>query len=131
MVVEDRALALADELREQGHEGLAARLRGTVPETFGLGDEHVPLLREALATVIQKVPSQAEAAQKVLDALDDLPAFIGVRGRAYVSRDHEDGTYRAAWEDDDWLESGPARMALDDALAWAQRRSPDVQRLDL
>lgn len=129
--MEERALALADELHEQGHQGLAARLRGTVPENFGLVDEHVPLLREALGAVIRNVPTQAPVAQKVVNVLDDLPAFIGVRGRAYVSRDHEDGTYRTIWEDDDWLESGPHRMTLTDALAWAERRSHDVQRLDL
>lgn len=131
LVVEDRALALADELHEHGHQGLAARLRGTVPEHFGFMDEHVPLPREALGAVLRDVPTQGPIAQKVVDVLDDLPAFIGVRGRAYVSRDHEDGTYRAIWEDDDWLESGPARMTLEAALAWAERRSDDVQRLDL
>ncbi|MBC7680550.1 MAG: hypothetical protein H7233_16425, partial [Pseudorhodobacter sp.] len=51
LVVEERALALTEELHEHEHQGLAARLRGTVPENFGLVDEHVPLLREALGAV--------------------------------------------------------------------------------
>lgn len=127
MVVEDRALALADQLDALGLTGLAARVRGAVPETFGLCDGHVPLLREALHAVADATPVHAPAAARVLAALDDLPAFIGRRGRVWIAR-HRDGTFSAYWDEDDWLEEGPRAASLDVALAWAAARSDDVRR---
>lgn len=130
MVVEDRALALANELAAQGHAGLAARVRGAVPETFGLCDEHVPVLRDALVAVTEVAPSHAAGATRVLAALDDLPAHIGRRGRVWV-RMNRDGTYGAVWDDDDdWLEQGPLDVPLAVAVAWAAARSDDVRRND-
>jgi hypothetical protein len=118
MVVEDRALALADDLAMQGHAGLAARVRGAVPETFGLCDEHVPLLRDALTAVVEGAPTYADHVRRVLAVLDDLPSHIGRRGRVWVAA-NGDGTYSAFWDDADWLEQGPMDVPLADALAWA------------
>lgn len=129
MVVEDRALALADSLAMQGHAALAARLRGAVPETFGLCDEHVPLLRDALLAVVDGAPAYADVAGRVLTALDDLPAHIGRRGRVWVGA-NRDGTYSAFWDDADWLEQGPTDVPLAVALDWAAKRSDDVRRND-
>lgn len=129
MVVEDRALALADVLAQAGAAGLAARLRGTVPETFGLCDEHVPLLHAALSAVITAAPAHKYSAARVLAALDDLPAHIGRRGQVWIAANRE-GTYSAFWDDADWLEQGPQEVPLGDALAWAARRSDDVRRND-
>lgn len=129
MVVEDRALALADDLAVRGHAALAARVHGVVPETFGLGDEHVPLLRDALTAVIERVLVHADDARRVLAALADLPAHIGRRGRVWVGA-NMDGTYSAFWDDAEWLEQGPMDVPLADALAWAARRSEDVRRND-
>jgi hypothetical protein len=129
MVVEDRALTLADDLATQGQVGLAARLRGTVPDSLGQGDEHVPLLREALEAVAQSAPAHKDAADRVLAALDDLPRFIGRRGRVFLGA-RMDGTFSAYWEEDDWLEQGPTKAPLEVALAWAERRSDDVRRND-
>lgn len=129
MVVEDRALTLANDLAAQGQVGLAARVRGAVPETFGLCDEHVPLLRDALVAVVGRAPAHALDATRVLAALDDLPAHIGRRGRVWVEA-NRDGTYSAFWDDTDWLEQGPVAVSLADALAWAARRSDDVRRND-
>lgn len=127
--MEDRAVALADDLAAQGFVGLAARVRGAVPETFGLCDEHVPLLREALTAVVETAPAHAPAATHVLAALDDLPAHIGRRGRVWVGS-NGNGTYQACWDDADWLEQGPQNVALAEALAWAASRSDDVRRND-
>jgi hypothetical protein len=129
MVVEDRALDVADALVAAGHAGLAARLRETVPASFGRCDEHVPLLREVLAAVVGNVPAHAASAQKVLAALDDLPSSIGRRGQVWVGRNVDD-SYSAYWADDDWLEQGPTDVPLDVVLAWAERRSSDIRRND-
>lgn len=129
MVVENRALALADDLADQGRVGLSARLRGTVPDTLGQCDEHVPLLREALETVARFAPEHKAAAERVLAALNDLPTFIGRRGRVFVGV-RMDGTWSAYWEEDDWLEEGPKNVPLDVALAWAGQRSDEVLRND-
>jgi hypothetical protein len=129
MVVEDRALALADDLAAQGQVGLAARLRGTVPESYEQCGEHVPLLREALEAVVLSASEHRDAADRVLAALDDLPAFIGRRGRVFVGV-RMDGTYNAYWEEDDWLEEGPTEAPLEVALAWARERCDDIRRHD-
>ena len=126
MVVEDRALALSDALDANGRTYLAARLRGAVPQTFGLCDEHVPLLRDALVAVVAEVSEYAASAAKVLAALDDLPAAVGRRGRVMVGRDRA-GAYSAHWTDADWLEEGPEGVTLDAVLAWAEPRSSDVR----
>lgn len=129
MVVEDRALALAEALDADGRTYAAARLRGAVPETFGLCDEHVPLLRDALTAIAEGAPPHADHARRVLAVLDDLPSHIGRRGRVWVRADG-DGTYSAFWDDADWLEQGPTDVLLADALAWAAKRSDDVRRND-
>jgi len=131
MVIEDRALALAEELDGQGQGGLAARLREAIPAGFGLGDEHVGFLRDVLVAVTDRTsPPQSSAAAKILAALDDLPAHIGRRGRVWVSEDSEGGTFSAYWDEDDWLEEGPQGVAKSEALLWAARRSDDVRLIE-
>jgi hypothetical protein len=126
MVVEDRALALAERLLLNGQLGLGCRLRETVPETFGNCDEHVPLLRSALVSV-ELLPDYAADSRKVLNALDDLPAHIGRRGRVWISPDI-DGTYSSYWEEeDDWLEQGPEQCSREAVTLWAELRSDDVR----
>jgi hypothetical protein len=129
LAVEDRALALADALESQ-HLMLAAHIREVVPETFGLCDEHLPLLRQALGLVSSQAPDHAAHSRQILEALDDLPRFIGRRGRVWIGRDRF-GKCSAYWDDDeDWLEDGPTDVDLQTVLAWARRRSDDVRLPD-
>ena len=126
LVVEDRALSLADALESAGHALLAASLREVVPETYGLADEHLPMLKDRLREVSRTGPEFAAAAHRILAALEDLPAFIGVRGTVWA-RWESDG-FAAHWEEEDWLEaapSGPA-LGLDAVLAWANRRADRI-----
>lgn len=120
---------MADDLAAAGQAGLAARIRGSVPETFGLCDEHVPLLREALHAVVATGSPHSDGASKALAALNDLPAHIGRRGQVWVGRSRR-GAYSAHWTDDEWLEQGPLDVPLAEALTWAEARSDDVRRND-
>jgi hypothetical protein len=125
IVVEDRALSLADAI-ERESPVWAARLREVVPETFGLCDEHVPALRQVLDDVARSASRHSGAAVRILAALDDLPAHIGRRGRVWIGEDGSRETYRAHWTDEDWLEEGPEGASLDAVLAWARRRTDDI-----
>jgi hypothetical protein len=125
-VVEDRVLSLADAIASTSPV-LAARLREAVPETYGLCDEHLPLLREALSRVATSFPGHGVDVGRILAALDDLPAHIGRRGHVWIGREGARG-YTAHWGDDeDWLEGGPDEVPLDAALAWARRRTDDIR----
>jgi hypothetical protein len=130
MVVEERALAIAEALQAEGHQYAAARLREAIPASLNLCDEHVPLLREALALAVTEAPQHAAAAKRVLAALDDLPAHIGRRGRVWVGS-NGDGTYSVYWDDEHWLEQGPRDVSLSVALEWAAVRTDDVRRNDV
>lgn len=125
MVVEDRALALAERLTADGQVGLAARLRETVPETFGNCDEHVPMLRAAL-TRVRELPEYDDDCRRILDAIDDLPRHIGRGGRVWLWQ-RPGGTYSCLWDADDWLEQGPEDATLEVVTEWAARRSDDVR----
>ncbi|MDX6255370.1 MAG: hypothetical protein QOJ11_1704 [Frankiales bacterium] len=124
MVVEDRALAVAEALDAGGRGLQAARLREVVPESFGLCDEHVPLLRDRLRETVVVAPELAPLAKRILSALDDLPSFIGVRGTVWTT--WASGGYDAYWEEEDWLEGAPSGLDLDGVLAWANRRADRV-----
>jgi len=129
VAVEDRALSLADAIASESPV-LAARLRETVPETYGRCDEHLPVLREALSSVATSLPEHGVDVGRILAALDDLPAHIGRRGHVWIGRDGV-GDHTAYWGDDeDWLEGAPDGVSLDVALAWARRRTDDVRFSD-
>jgi hypothetical protein len=125
MLIEDRALALANRLADDGEPLRAAVLRESVPETFGNCDEHVPCIRAAL-TDLSSREEYADDCQKVLAAMDDLPTFLGRRGRVWVAREATTG-YTAFWDEDDWLEQGPVEAPPEEVLFWAMRRSDDVR----
>ncbi len=122
LVVEDRVLTLADALAAAGLVLAAARLREVVPESYGLGDEHLPLLKDRLRDV--STPDLVASAQRILAALDDLPTVIGVRGTVRATW-HPDG-FLAHWEEEDWLEGAPRGLDLDAVLAWAGRRADRI-----
>ncbi len=124
-VVEDRALALAERLLEDGNLALGSRLRETVPETFGNCDEHVPMLRAALLAV-EELPAFASESTKIINALNDLPGHLGRRGRVWIGCDL-DGSYSSYWEEDDWLEQGPEDATREIVVGWAALRSDDVR----
>lgn len=127
MVVEDRALALTEVLRADGLVLLGARSSEHVPELVA-GDDHTPVLRHVLETIAATVPGRTSAARRFLDALDDLPAFVGRRGRAWISELDDLGRVSVFWDDpDDWLEQGPHGVTPDVAMAWARRRTSDVR----
>ena len=110
---------------------LAARLREAVPDGLGGCDGHLPLLRDTLDAVKRRSQEGAEAAQKILDALDNLPAHIGKRGRVWITQDRTSATYSAFWDEDDWLEGGPDGVSREAALAWAGERSDDIRLTEL
>jgi hypothetical protein len=124
MAVEDRALAVAEALDASGRDLQAAQLREVVPEGFGLCDEHVPLLKDRLRETAGVAPALAPLVTRILAALDDLPAFIGVRGSVWATWTAEG--YEAYWEEEDWLEGAPVGLDLDDVLAWANRRADRI-----
>jgi len=128
VVVEDRVLSLADAVASESLV-LAARLRGAVPEDYGLCDEHLPVLREALRRIATSLPGHGTDVGRILAALDDLPAHIGRRGRVWIGDDGA-GAYSAHWEDEDWLEGSPDGISFDAALTWARRRTDDVRMGD-
>ena len=118
-------LSLADAVEAESPV-LAAALREVVPESFGLCDEHVPLLRQELQRVAVSAPGHGAAVRRILAALDDLPGHIGRRGRVWVARDGVGDSYGAHWDDEDWLEQGPERAPLHVVLSWARRRSDEI-----
>jgi hypothetical protein len=128
VVIEERARALAEAL-QSSEPGLAARLRECVPESDGTGDEHLALLRAVVQQVAAAHTPTAAAAQRLLDAIDDLPSVIGRRGRVWVAEDGEQaGRYWAFWDEESgWLEQGPQTGTLDEVMSWAGRRTDDVR----
>ena len=130
VVVEDRVLALADEL-EATAPLWAARLRENVPSHFGNADMHEGGMRQALEDTARSVSGAAAQVARILAAWDDLPGHIGRRGHVWIGHasDEEgrDDGYSAHWEDEDWLEQSPWRLDRDRVLAWARARSDDVR----
>jgi hypothetical protein len=130
VVVEDRVLSLADALEGEAPL-MAVRLREAVPRTYGLCDEHLPVLRAALADTATRWPATAEPAGRILAALDDLPAHIGRRGVVWIGRSMDDegdeSGYSAHWTDEDWLEGSPEHLDPDEVLSWARARTEDVR----
>ncbi|MDQ1682176.1 MAG: hypothetical protein QOH99_717 [Frankiaceae bacterium] len=127
IVIEDRALSLADELLAAGHALLAARLRETVPDHVGT-DEHLGMLTQQLQGVTTQtgVPaSLAAGARRILIALEDLPATIGRRGRVWIAWSED--AYFGHWEaGEQWLEEMPAAADLETVLRWARRRADEI-----
>jgi hypothetical protein len=127
LVVEDRAAQLADDLKPL-QPGLASHLADAASGSQGMCDAHVPMLKEALERVEHVAPDLAPHARKILTALNDLPAAIGRRGCVWIGRDSKTGLHSAHWEQgNQWLELGPENASLDQALAWAHRRTDDVR----
>jgi hypothetical protein len=83
------------------------------------------MLRSAL-TAVGQLPEYAADSGEILDALDDLPSYVGRRGRVRIGRDLED-SYSWYWEEDDWLELGPERASMAAVTQWAALRSDDVR----
>jgi hypothetical protein len=124
MVVEDRALAVAEALDATGCDLHCALLREVVPDSLGFGDDHVPMLKDRLRQAERVAPALAPMVQRILAALDDLPAFIGVRGTVWATWTAEG--YDAHWAEEDWLEGAPGGLDLDDVLVWANRRADRI-----
>lgn len=123
MVVEDRVAALAEQLRTLGDLPRADRLAGVLAGPVAQ-DGHLPALREALEDVVASGlpdPLRAQAA-RVLAALADLPAALGVRGAVWAG-------WRGVGYTPVWLgpagalEHGPADVDLSTAVAWGRRRA--------
>ncbi|WP_157371596.1 hypothetical protein [Angustibacter sp. Root456] len=131
VAVEDRARSLAEVLAPID-PGLAARLRECIPDGDGSCDEHLASLRAVVQQVATSRADCSAAAQRLLDAIDDLPAVIGRRGRVWVAEDlDQPGRFSAYWEGDPgWLEQGPENVPLDEVLAWARRRTDDLRKGD-
>lgn len=127
VVVEDRVASLAAQVREAGDWLLAARLDDLVPAQSSGDDEHLPLLRDRLenlsvANLSDEITAQA---YRVLAALDDLPAAIGMQGRVWAA--WSTTGYSPFWDGPaGLLEHGPIDADLDTTLAWARRRAPIV-----
>ncbi|GAB2929980.1 hypothetical protein GCM10027047_28230 [Rhodococcus aerolatus] len=127
VVVEDRAEALADALAVLGDRERARRLREVLSGALIAGptaDAHLPALRAALHDVATSgLPAPlVAAAVRVRDAVDDLPAALGVRGSVWAGWRHVG--YSPTWLDATGpLEQGPADADLATALAWARRRA--------
>ena len=61
----------------------------------------------------------------MLAALDDLPAFVGRRGRVWLSA--QGNAWSAYWDEQDWLEQGPEDATEAEVRAWAAVRSDDLR----
>lgn len=124
VVVEDRVASLAAQVRGAGDWLLAARLDDLVPDCSSGADEHLPVLRDRLedlsvANLSDEITTQA---YRVLAALDDLPAAIGVQGRVWAAWSATG--YAPFWDGPaGLLEHGPTDADLDTTLEWARRRA--------
>ena len=124
VVVEDRVAPLAALMRESGSWLLAARLDDLTPTRSSNGDEHLPLLRQRLVEVAEAGLSDeiTIVTRRILAALDDLPAAIGMQGRVWAA--WSPTGYSPFWDGvTGLLEEGPFDADLDTTLAWARRRA--------
>jgi hypothetical protein len=126
VVVEDRAEAVAEQLAGLGDRDGAARVRALLPARAG-GDAHLPALRAVLAEVAASgLPEGLRGlAARVVAAVDDLPAAVGVRGTVWAG--WRGVGYAPVWLDDAGpLQEGPREADLATTLAWARARAEVV-----
>lgn len=111
-------------MREAGSWLLAARLDDLTPARSSNFDEHSPLLRQRLDEVAGARLSHeiTITARRILTALDDLPAAIGMQGRVWAA--WSPPGYSPFWDGPTGLlEHGRFDADLDTTLAWGRRRA--------